>query len=591
MLNIIYFLTLPALRKSKDADEDEESESENATDSGEATDDDSDDEVLPAKPKVKSPQAPKPKQTKSSKVTVKMGRKKDDAEKEVKAPKGEATGKNRAVVLRALTLLEKKIQALWEEGENKAKEKDDSLVFSLLGAAKGSQRSERGRTGAGESICTLQLEEVARKVIKEHKLDSTKAQIKLINLLFRSVGGSPATDVSEEDDLNLNDEEWEEAVTNLVEEMRHTPENAILLCADPEGAVHAVTEEISTASLGVREYRKIYEEFWYILGRVALSEGFAAKTKGSAEMELSDDEDSPPRSSLFEVELVREIVVRMSELVTVGQPDIRAGATIAVLQLGAASLERTVALGSKLDVATRQLNASHTGSKQMKRKAEGLRLQIDSLKRSRAELEEIVTGLLFQGVFLNRYRDSNMHIRAFSLQWLSRLTLLRPDIFLIDKYLKYLGWMLSDKASCVRQASVSGLLAPFKAAKSATSVGKQFVPTAILDLGALENVVKKFLPRIADCVIDVDIHVQGSAMELLLALVQGGLLDDCDDNSIWHQVNLRALDPITSPAVRRNALYFVMEQLGPFDVEDGVAKTTPVSEKVKAERLDSIATW
>lgn len=184
---------------------------------------------------------------------------------------------------------------------------DNSLVFSLLSAAKQDQRGRLGDTDT--TLYTGQLEQIARNLIGEHKSDSTKMQVKLVNLLFRSVGGSPSNDLSEVDYVDLNDEEWEEAVTNLVEEMRHTPENAILLCADPEGAVHAVTDESSPSSLGAREYRKIYVEFWLVLGRVALSEGHVVnKKKPSTDMEVSDDDDdeqSPPlRSSTFEVELV-----------------------------------------------------------------------------------------------------------------------------------------------------------------------------------------------------------------------------------------------------------------------------------------------
>lgn len=226
-----------------------------------------------------------------------------------------------------------------------------------------------------------------------------------------------------------------------------------------------------------------------------------------------------------------------------------------------------------------------------RRRPKGFVNLVDTLKRTLAELEEIVAGLLFQGVFLNRYRDSNMHIRSFSLQWLSKLTIMRPDMFLVDKYLKYLGWMMNDNAACVRMTSIAGLLVPFKAAKAASHTGRSADRSHALDVSAMENVVKKFLSRIVDCILDVDIVVQENAAELLLAILRAGFLEDCDDDNIWNQVNLRALDPATSPKVRRYALYFIMEQLESFEVDNAAAKNAILSEKVRSERLDSIAAW
>ena len=47
-----------------------------------------------------------------------------------------------------------------------------------------------------------------------------------------------------------------------------------------------------------------------------------------------------------------DLVLRVSERITVGQPDIRAAATVAAVLLGRAVLDRTVVLQSKLDAAT-----------------------------------------------------------------------------------------------------------------------------------------------------------------------------------------------------------------------------------------------
>ena len=62
-----------------------------------------------------------------------------------------------------------------------------------------------------------------------------------------------------------------------------------------------------------------------------------------------------------------------------------------------------------------------------------------------------------------------------------------------------------------------------------------------IDLASLEHVVGKFLPRIADAVIDVKPEVQEVAMSLMLMLLKDGFLDEVNDDKLWNQVNLRAL--------------------------------------------------
>ena len=146
----------------------------------------------------------------------------------------------------------------------------------------------------------------------------------------------------------------------------------------------------------------------------------------------------------------------------------------------------------------------------------------------------------------------------------------------------------------MRVSALEGLLLPFKSVKSAKSSGID------IDLSLMEHVIAKFLPRIADSVIDVSVSVQESGMKLLLALLRTGLLDDVEDENMWNQINLCALASDTSPEVRRNALYFIMEQLEAFDEEDDVSnqgdesnpkKDGKQSDRRATQRLDAVASW
>ena len=578
----------------------------------EADDESSDEEeeeedFQPSAPKKASP-AEKKKKKPQKKTQIKVGR-------ETKPKKTKATGgtTTRRGAQSALTALAKKVLY---ESENP----NNSLVAALLNSYKGASPSKSRRASDDDgSIYTPQLERIARRVIEEYKNDPNRAQVLLLNLLFRSVGGSVETNLDPNNSSleDMDNEEWAKVVTDLVDEIRHTGADRILVCADPNGAAHAQavasgkeldTSEPGAASFAIREYRKIYEEFWYVLGSVALTEGIASKDENDMDSDEESDDENPRQNksftttSRFDAEVVRELISRMTELVTVGQPDVRAAATVAALELGHAVLNQTAELEKKLEVATRQYESAASGKKDgpLSKKAQSFKHQVDSLKRTKDDLEEIVTTSIIQGVFMHRYRDSSMYIRATTLKSLSRMTLQRPDLFLVDKYLKYFGWMVSDKDASVRVASLQGLHAPFLAVQQRPKSRQNPI-----DLQqSMKNVITKFLPKLADCVLDVNPVVQEHAMALLLTLEREAFLDEIMDDNLWTQINIQALSTETTPIVRRDALYFVMDQLEAFDEEEiaekksskksGRSKDASLaqsSERMMVQRLDALACW
>jgi cohesin complex subunit SA-1/2 len=157
-----------------------------------------------------------------------------------------------------------------------------------------------------------------------------------------------------------------------------------------------------------------------------------------------------------------------------------------------------------------------------------------------------------------------MFIRTASIQALGNMVVRRPDMFLKDKYLKYFGWMLSDKDECVRFAALEGLNRPYEEVQQAEKNGRE----TSIELSNLEHVTMKFLSRIVDTVIDVHTSVQESGMKLMLSLLRAGFLDEIDDEKMWNQVNTLAFETTSTPTIRRNALYFIMEQLEEFDEGD-----------------------
>jgi len=329
---------------------------------------------------------------------------------------------------------------------------------------------------------------------------------------------------------------------------------------------------------------------------VALTDGGMSATAShdfeSQEVEVAD----PEQIVRLDAELVKNLILRIIELTPVGQPDVRAAATLAALNIGHAVLDQSAILVKKLDVATRQYaaakkkKASPGGAK-----ADALKVRMESLKRSVEDLEEVVLGPVVQGLFVHRYRDSNEHIRTMCISSLSRMSLQRPDLFLNDKYLKYFGWMMHDKDARVRRAAMDGLLKPFNAVndiaegKTFTGLEENFMVEKI-DLSSLEHVIAKFLPRLVDAVMDPVGDVQEVAMSLMLVLLKGGFLDDVEDEKIWDQTNLRCLAKEAPAAVQKDALYFILEQLEAFDGDGENEKAAP-NERKRAQQLDAIASY
>jgi len=542
-----------------------------------------------------------------------------------------------------------------------------SLVAGLLHSYRPTKENVEMGDVPALSEYTPNLVALARKVIEVHNDHPNKAQLALLNLLFRSVGGSHETDLSlgngsgksksksakrgagdgsdsemedeeametdaedEDEEVHLNEmdtDEWARVVTDLVDDMRHMPATQILMCADPLGAVHQAHEQTEKekrskgggndenmdidaeeskkhASVGAMEYRKIYKEFWYILGHVALTDGGMATTS-SSEFESQSEEadaakegmgDSTPIVRL-DAELVKNIILRIIELSPVGQPDVRSAATLAALSISHAVLDQSALLVKKLDVATRQYAAAKKSKSPGKEgaKAEALKVRMESLKRSVEDLEEVVMGPVVQGLFVHRYRDSNEYIRAMCIESLSRFSLQRPDLFLTDKYLKYFGWMMHDKNPHVRCAAMHGLLQPFKAVHETTegkarSVGDENLMIEKIDLSTLEHVVAKFLPRIADSVMDPVGQVQELAMSLMLVLLKGGFLDDVSEDKLWDRTNQRCLAADAPATVQKDALYFILDQLEAFDDGGENEKAAP-NERKRAQQLDAIASY
>ncbi|GMH57862.1 hypothetical protein TrVE_jg11868 [Triparma verrucosa] len=406
------------------------------------------------------------------------------------------------------------------------------------------------------------VENIAEGLVSRHNADANAAQCELINALFRSVGGSASCELDPKKHAlqDVDDDEWATLITNVVADMQNAQPNQVLITASKKPATKAAASFLAT-----------YKNFWFQVADAALTSGSnATAAAGDAAM-----------SARLDVALVKELILRVTELVGVGQPDIRYASTLAAFEMSRAILAKITSLGEKLSIAERQMKSAKGA------RAGSMKSQVESLKEVITDMEELVTGPVYAVIFMHRYRDSNEHLRVMCLQNLATSMVLRPSLFLADKYLKYFGWMLSDLSPTVRVAALAGLTLPFETVEQRSLNNSD---NGSIDLQQMQNVCMKFLPRVADCCIDVNASVHAPAMKLLLCLLKEGFLDEFEDEQVWDQINFCAISPTASVEMRKNALEFVIEQLEAFDdLEDDEAVVD--EERTVVAKIDAIASW
>ena len=88
---------------------------------------------------------------------------------------------------------------------------------------------------------------------------------------------------------------------------------------------------------------------------------------------------------------------------------------------------------------------------------------LDMLNDRKAELEthqqevEQFLNTIFKDIFIMRYRDICSDIRVICMDEISVWMRTFPKVFLSDQYLKYVGWLLNDKAKEVRKSCLNAL--------------------------------------------------------------------------------------------------------------------------------------
>ncbi|CAH0484442.1 unnamed protein product [Peronospora farinosa] len=253
---------------------------------------------------------------------------------------------------------------------------------------------------------------------------------------------------------------------------------------------------------------------------------------------------------------------------------IRHTSTVAVLALSSALVRTAASISEQLTITKRQLNAetsssstTSTGTNKSPNVQKVAFLQSnEALYESRLQQVLKLVNLIFTGVVVHRYRDVMLEIRLVSIQCLGHWITTLPDHFLKDNFLKYLGWLLSDKAASVRHEVVEILC-------------ELYENDAFTERLELFN--SRFLPRYLELCSDKDDAVVGESIHLLIAVDKHSLISS--------DIEISPVEKLVFDAeredIRKAAAEFVCLQYDAF----GVAVSKTKNAQLKKEQLNTQA--
>ncbi|KAJ5945562.1 hypothetical protein N7454_002401 [Penicillium verhagenii] len=179
------------------------------------------------------------------------------------------------------------------------------------------------------------------------------------------------------------------------------------------------------------------------------------------------------------------------------------------------------------DIAREVTTTLSTSRKQLeseKKKKSVNKGRVDAIKKAISEGEEKAEKLDelledgFDTVFVHRYRDVDGNIRAECMAAMGRWIRTYREYFFEGQYLRYIGWTLADVIPSTRMMALSQLLPLYENKEN---------------IGVLHSFTERFRQRIVEIAVqDAEITVRIAAVELLIHLQVGGLLEPADIDSI-----------------------------------------------------------
>ncbi|BHF70258.1 Cohesin subunit SA-2 [Sparganum proliferum] len=229
-------------------------------------------------------------------------------------------------------------------------------------------------------------------------------------------------------------------------------------------------------------------------------------------------------SIIYDQCMVEQIVSLLTGLSDSPVRAFRHTSTLAAMKMMTALVDVALNVSINRDNTQRQYEGERARG-QARRTSE----RLEVLMQRRQELEENMKEvkdmliLLFKGVFVHRYRDSQPEIRAICIQeigvWMRRY----PAMFLDDSYLKYVGWTLYDRVGEVRLQCLRALQPLYEDQTLVTN---------------MQLFTSRFKSRLVDMTLDKELEVAVQAVKLVSCILKYNetVLENKDCENIYELV-------------------------------------------------------
>eukprot|EP01041_Mallomonas_annulata_P007904 gene7904-16177_t len=372
--------------------------------------------------------------------------------------------------------------------------------------------------------------------VASHQINRIKAHAEIMNFVLLSAGSEKAWIKSDVDLEGLEPEELDELLSDMIDSMVKS------------GGGASQKYPLSLIGKQNKSYRQRYIQFWEQLTTHYCTHTTSTSTSTSTNSTTT----SSNRDNIgVELTVICELLISCSSMTLAA---IRDAVTEACLSICGRLLNISVELKREIDVANRQLlgvkRGSGTGHGTSSNAKYDSIMKQKTLTEKKLETFLSLSTMIFNSLFQHRYKDSNDNIRAMCIKHLGQWIFINNAEMFKDEYLKYIAWMLSDRALVVRQEAVRTLCVIVQDELNATK---------------LELFVERFIDRFIEIAVgDVDSSISLDMIGVLRRLQQIGLLDGCDQSQM-DRVDEIVFDEDADFRCRQEALLFVMDHTEGFD--------------------------
>ncbi|ONH66817.1 Cohesin subunit SCC3 [Cyberlindnera fabianii] len=227
------------------------------------------------------------------------------------------------------------------------------------------------------------------------------------------------------------------------------------------------------------------------------------------------EEDAEEEESLQETNVVEDMLIWLSSFSVCNVRALRYISTLCLFTMETALCRSSQKNNIALEKFKKQL-AVEKAKKQTaaaKKRVDQVQSTVDDYVRQSEILENFIEDVV-NTTFIHRFKDVDSHIRVDAMSSLGEWMELAPQTFYNVKYLKYLGWVLSDESSSVRLQVLKTLVKLLKH-NTVTAGVRQFF--------------ERFKDRIVEMALsDIDVHVKNNAVTLLTEVNKLGFLDEAE---------------------------------------------------------------